>query len=72
MGFLDSWLFSWLRLLVDCFFLLVSWDDTLLGGDICDGVEARPRPGRRPAVAEMTGDADSDELTEWQKIGWNY
>ena len=37
----------------------------------CGGVEARHRSGRRPAVAEteMTGDAKSDELTEWQRVG---
>ena len=36
----------------------------------CDGVEARPRFGRRSAVAEteMTGDAESHELTEWQVV----
>ena len=30
----------------------------------CDGVEGRPRFGRRPAVAEaeVTGEAESDEL----------
>lgn len=40
----------------------------------CDGVEARPRSGRRPAVtkAGMTGDADSDELIEWQGVCWIY
>ena len=40
----------------------------------CGRVEARPRSGRRPAVAEagMTGDAESDELTEWQGAGWIY
>lgn len=40
----------------------------------CDGVEVRPRSGRRPVVAkaEMTGDANSDELTEWQRVGWIY
>ncbi len=40
----------------------------------CDGVEARPRPGRRSAVAEteMIGDAESHELTEWQVVGWIY
>ncbi len=38
----------------------------------CDGVEARPRSGRRSAVAEieMTGDAASHELTGWQGVGW--
>lgn len=37
-----------------------------------DGVEARPRPGRMPAVveAEVTGDSKSDELTEWHGLGW--
>ena len=24
---------------------LVSWDHTLLGGDVCDGVEAKLGPG---------------------------
>ena len=40
----------------------------------CGGVEARYSSGRRPAVgeAEMTGDAESDELTEWQGVGWIY
>ena len=40
----------------------------------CGGVEARPRSGRRSAVAEteMTGDAESHELTEWQGVGWVY
>ena len=39
----------------------------------CDGVEARPRFGRRPAVAEaeVTGDTESDELTKWQGLGWS-
>ena len=36
----------------------MSWDDTLLGGDVCGGVEARSRSGRRPAAVE----AESDEL----------
>ena len=42
--------------------------------DSCGGVEAKLRSGRRPAVAdtEMTGDAESDELTEWQEVGWVY
>ena len=42
--------------------------------EYCDGVEARPRPGRRSAVAEteMTGDAESHELTEWQVVDWIY
>ena len=37
-------------------------------------MEARPRSDRRPAVteAEMTGDAESDELIEWQGVGWIY
>lgn len=36
----------------------------------CDGVKARPRLGRKTAVAEveMTGDAESDELMEWQEV----
>ena len=40
----------------------------------CDGVEARPRFGRRSAVAEtdMTGDAENHELREWQGVGWIY
>ncbi len=40
----------------------------------CGGVEAWSRPGGRPTVvkAEMTGDAESDELTEWQEVGWIY
>ena len=40
----------------------------------CDGLEARPRPGRKPAVveAEMTGNAECDELTEWHEAGWIY
>lgn len=41
----------------------------------CGGVEAMPRSGGRPAVAEteMTSDAVSDELTEWQEgVGWIY
>ena len=51
----------------------MSGDDTSVGGDVCDGVKARPRP-RRSAVAEtkMTGDAESHELTEWQVVGWIY
>lgn len=34
-------------------------------------MEARPRSGRRPVVteAELTGDAEIDELTEWQDVG---
>ena len=53
---------------------MVSGDDTLVGGDVCDGVEARPRSSRRSAVAktEMTGDAESHELTEWQVVGGIY
>lgn len=40
----------------------------------CDGLEARPRPGRKPAVVEveMTGNAECDELTEWHEVGWIY
>lgn len=41
-------------------------------GWYCDGVEAsRSRSGRRPAFAkaELTGDAKSGELTEWQGVG---
>lgn len=40
------------------FLFLMLWDDTLLGGDICDGVEARSRSGRRHtvSVAKMTGE----------------
>lgn len=32
------------------------------------------RSGRRPAVAEaeMTDNAESDVLTEWQGVGWIY
>ena len=37
---------------------LVSWDDILLGGDVCGGVEARSSFGKRPAVVE----AENDEL----------
>ena len=42
--------------------------------DYCGGVEGGPRSGRRSAVAEseMTGDAESHELTEWQGVGWIY
>ena len=45
-----------------------------MGGDVCGGVEARYTSGRKPAVAEaeMTADAESDELTEWQGVGWIY
>lgn len=37
-------------------------------------VEARIRFGRRPAVAkaEVTGDAESDDLMEWEEVGWIY
>ena len=40
----------------------------------CGGVEARYTSARRPAVAkaEMTGDVESDELTERQGVGWIY
>ena len=38
----------------------------------CDRVETRPRSGRGPAVAELTGDAKSDKLTEWQRVSWIY
>lgn len=39
-----------------------------------DGVKARPRSCKRPAVteAEVTGDAESDELTGWHGFGWIY
>ena len=42
--------------------------------EYCGGVEARPRSDRRPAVteAEIIGDAESDELIEWQRVGWIY
>ena len=37
-------------------------------------MEASYTSGWRPAVteAEMTGDAESDELTEWEGVGWIY
>ena len=37
-------------------------------------MEARPRSGRRPAIGEteMTGDAESEELTESQGVCWIY
>ena len=42
--------------------------------DSVNGAGARPRPGRKSVVAEaeMTGDAESDELMEWQEVGWIY
>lgn len=44
------------------FLFLVSWDDTWLGGDVCDEVESMLRSSRRHAVAEakMTGKAEKD------------
>lgn len=45
-------LFDWLSYRCSCFGLqlsglwflfMVLWDDTLLGGDVCDGVEARSK-----------------------------
>lgn len=40
----------------------------------CDRVEARPRSGRRPSVAEaeMAGNVKIEELTDWQEVGWTY
>lgn len=40
----------------------------------CDGLEAGPRSVRRSAVAEseMTGEAESHKLTEWQGVDWIY
>ena len=49
---------------------LVSWGDTLLGGDVCDGLEGRSRPA--VAETEVIGNAESHELTEWQGVGWIY
>ena len=75
MDYLDDWatnLCFWFGLLV-CWFtglLLVSGDDTSVGGDVCDGVEvwcrseglhsARPRVMRRKAVAIVWLGPDTD------------
>ena len=35
-----------------------------------DDVEGKSRPA--VAEAELIGDAESHELTEWQEVGWIY
>ena len=47
------------------FLFLVSGDDTSVGGDVCGGVEAWSRSGRR-----LTGETEKDPW--WQRVNWIY
>lgn len=45
---------------------LVLRNDTVVGEDVCDGAEAKPRSGKRSTVfeTEMAGNTETHELTE--------